>query len=627
MPTSAPSSPARGRRAALLLLLSLALCTLPWLGLTDFNTKGEPREAVVAWSMLDSGNWTLAYTNGGEMAYKPPFLHWCIAALTAVRAVLTGQGDAPAVALDEYMSRLPSALAAVAMLMACFAVFRRPDATAGLAASGRRALFAVVLLFTSFEVHRAAFACRVDMVLTACMVGALLCLYLASGGLRRTTHYYIYSAAAVLLMSLGTLTTGPVAIVLPCGAAGLYLWLRGHGLWRTAGRMALLAAAACVLPALWYWAAWREGGDAFLALVREENVDRFLGKMSYESHVNPWWYNVQTLLAGFLPWTLAALFVLVGRWCGGGRAAAHGAKPSPSGGEPLRPAQGRPLAMAGARRAGSAFPGRVRALATRTMDRLRTGDALTVFSAVVAAEIFVFYCIPSSKRSVYLLPCYPFVAWLLAGWLLRLWDAGRRSLRVYGHVVAGLSIALFLVLVAVRAGWVPDSQFRGRHAAESVAMLHALRAASWLRAVVTVVPLAAVYLWFTSRSLRSLCAVVVTLFLALDAFYQPVVLNTKSDRAEAEAIAAIVPAGQRIDSFIDAPLMHFYTVNFYLGDRIGTFDPATATEGWLLVGDRDAGTFLPEHAAAFLFSEPYYVSPKRSCDTKQRITLYRYCRK
>ena len=32
---------------------------LPFLGLTDFNTKGEPREAVVALSMLKSGDWIL----------------------------------------------------------------------------------------------------------------------------------------------------------------------------------------------------------------------------------------------------------------------------------------------------------------------------------------------------------------------------------------------------------------------------------------------------------------------------------------------------------------------------------------------------------------------------------------
>ena len=46
----------------------LAILTLiPFLGLTDFNTKGEPREAVVAYTMLEHGNWILPINNGGDI--------------------------------------------------------------------------------------------------------------------------------------------------------------------------------------------------------------------------------------------------------------------------------------------------------------------------------------------------------------------------------------------------------------------------------------------------------------------------------------------------------------------------------------------------------------------------------
>ena len=42
----------------LLILLSICVLTIfPLLGLTDYNTKGEPREAIVAYSMLEHGNW------------------------------------------------------------------------------------------------------------------------------------------------------------------------------------------------------------------------------------------------------------------------------------------------------------------------------------------------------------------------------------------------------------------------------------------------------------------------------------------------------------------------------------------------------------------------------------------
>ncbi len=55
-----------------------------FMGQTPFHTKGEPREAVVALSMLQQDNWILPINNGVDMAYKPPFFHWCIAAASTV---------------------------------------------------------------------------------------------------------------------------------------------------------------------------------------------------------------------------------------------------------------------------------------------------------------------------------------------------------------------------------------------------------------------------------------------------------------------------------------------------------------------------------------------------------------
>ena len=49
------------------------MLTVPFLGLTDFYSKGEPREAVVAYTMVEHGNWILPINNGGDIPYKPPF--------------------------------------------------------------------------------------------------------------------------------------------------------------------------------------------------------------------------------------------------------------------------------------------------------------------------------------------------------------------------------------------------------------------------------------------------------------------------------------------------------------------------------------------------------------------------
>ncbi len=66
--------------AATMVFLAAAVLLLPWLGETLFNSKGEPREAIVAVSMLESGNWILPVSYGADIPYKPPFVAWIIAA-------------------------------------------------------------------------------------------------------------------------------------------------------------------------------------------------------------------------------------------------------------------------------------------------------------------------------------------------------------------------------------------------------------------------------------------------------------------------------------------------------------------------------------------------------------------
>ncbi|MDD3908117.1 MAG: hypothetical protein PHF34_07890, partial [Bacteroidales bacterium] len=41
------------------ILLASMLLTLPYIGIGDFYTKGEPREASLAISMIQDGHWVL----------------------------------------------------------------------------------------------------------------------------------------------------------------------------------------------------------------------------------------------------------------------------------------------------------------------------------------------------------------------------------------------------------------------------------------------------------------------------------------------------------------------------------------------------------------------------------------
>ena len=235
-------------RATLLLLLLGALMFLPFLGLSDFNSKGEPREAIVAQQMLLSGNWILPETPDGEFAYKPPMFHWLI----AIASLPTGE-------VTEWTSRLPSALAAILTALYTFLFFTRRAREDAKTLS--TAFLTSIVMLTSFEVWRAAVNCRVDMVLTFFIVAALFHLYSwVEGGLRGLP------LAGIVMMGLGTLTKGPVAILLPCMVCGILALIVTHErsentrqrTWRwtkTFLRFVPLVLLALVIPALWYYAA------------------------------------------------------------------------------------------------------------------------------------------------------------------------------------------------------------------------------------------------------------------------------------------------------------------------------------------------------------------------------------
>lgn len=524
----------------MVVLVVAILMLLPFLGLTEFNTKGEPREAVVALSMIKEGNWILPVNNGVDIPYKPPFFHYCIAVLS----LLSG-------GVSEYTSRLPSALSLIALALGVFAFYRRRLSTT-------TAVVGAILLLTSFEVHRAGMNCRVDMVLTTFTVGAMLLLYRwwerGSRGL---------PVAAVLCMSCATLTKGPVGFVVPCLVMGVFSLLRGGKFWRTFLCYALLGIMSCVLPAIWYVAAWHEGGQHFLDLVYEENIGRMSGTMSYDSHVHPFTYNFLTLIIGWMPWVLLLLMSLLAKpWKVTGRNVDGNSRKETN--------------------------GRTNGVKDR-LARLRVRVMLIppakLFTWLGFLLVLFFYCLPSSKRSVYLLPCYPFMAIIIAEYIGWIWRTRRLCVsRAFVGVMAFVAVALTASLLAVRLGLVPDTIFHGKHAAENLAVLHALRDTPLdvLRLVVIVLPLLVAIdclhlsLARSNRDnvrvfLYSLMAPVVALFIALEGFYQPIVLNTKSLKPMAAYIAKTFK-GEPLYQYINSPMFHFFGADFYLDDSLKQFE-------------------------------------------------------
>jgi hypothetical protein len=515
------------RTIAIALTVLCILMVLPFIGIYDFNTKGEPREAVVAMSMLNSGNWILPVNNGVDLAFKPPFFHWCIAAFS----LLLG-------GVSEFTSRLPSAIAFIITVVSTFVFFaKRSDQKTG--------LIAAFITLTSFELHRAGFNCRVDMVLTACTVCAIYQLYAwYERGLKGMPWL------AILCMSLGTLTKGPVGIIIPCLAAGIFMLVQRVNFWKLLLRGLLVIIFSMILPACWYYAAYRQGGDNFLYLVMHpalKGVKRI---------------NVKQAILSWSP--------------------------------------------------------------------------LTRFVVITIVATLVFYTIPDCKRSTYLMPVYPFIAFLMARYIL--WLASNRAgiIRIYGHILAVLSFIVLAAFIVIKCGLLPDNMFSGKHAADNQAMLDAL-AAIWNPFTIFFICLPAIasVLWWNRRSalVKGIAGIVIltcSIQLMQDGGIQPVVLQQKSDKSMAQAIAAIVPQG-KIYSFVSANLntkdnkLRFFSIDFYTNDRLTDFLALKPQSGYLLIGDDDAKDFLGKFSQEDKYTfKLRYKGYKKTCDRGQIPCLYQF---
>ena len=81
--------------------------------------------------------------------------------------------------------------------------------------------------------------------------------------------------------------------------------------------------------------------------------------------------------------------------------------------------------------------------------------AVRLYAATCVAVIFVFYCIPASKRSTYLLPLYPFLSYFVAEGILWLSQKRAGAVRAFCGIVAALGIVLTLLYICILAGLVP----------------------------------------------------------------------------------------------------------------------------------------------------------------------------
>lgn len=547
-----------------MMIVICIISVLPWIGLGDFSTKGEPREASVAISMIDSGNWILPQVYANEFAYKPPMAHWLMAAFSYPQGYVS-----------EFTSRLPSALAFIILVGFVLVFF-------GKRVKFQEAFIATLLLITCIEIHRAAMTTRVDMLLTTFIVLGLFQLFRWEDKLELKGLPVVIP----LLFSGAVLTKGPVGIILPLFVFGVYLLMLNKYRMLTIFKSLLyIGVSSLFLPLLWYISAWKQGGDDFLNVVLAENFGRFFHvsnpNINYDlGHENGVWYNFVTLAAGFVPWTIFFFFSLFGLKL---------QKPS--------------------------MP--FKEIMLDCWKRIRSMEKVKLFSLIALVCILFFYSIPSSKRSVYLMPAYPFIALFLAQYAIYITEYRTKVTRVFAAFVASLTTVILIAFVLTMAG-VIDPVTIASHYTDRVSTLTTIEMITNMLVspsgltigiiIFTLLTLITVcYQMFKKINIKILYATIALTFainMLIDGVIMRGIRKDSSSRPFAEKVMEIYPLNET-NMFVMNNLKEYrnmYGLNFYLGNRFHNFEKEMPVNGYFFSVEQDMEHVITKYEDRYTFS-------------------------
>ncbi len=254
----------------------------------------------------------------------------------------------------EFALRLPSALFALGCIVFFLSALRER-------LSVRAQVLFILFLTFSLEWFRESISVRVDMVHASSLACGLLAGFFA---IRKEGRFGMWTIST-LMLAFATLGKGPVGIVLPALVLTCWIFLsegdKGERILKVLSSLTI----ALVLALTWYLAAYARAPDDFFRRFWHENFERFAGTMVNPPHAYSALYLYGLFFVGTLPWSAFLVVYAAKRW---------------------------------------------RFSRATLKEHWRSSSDLVKFSIISAAVIVVFYSIPSTKRGVYLLAAYPFLA-------------------------------------------------------------------------------------------------------------------------------------------------------------------------------------------------------------------------
>jgi 4-amino-4-deoxy-L-arabinose transferase-like glycosyltransferase len=313
-PGRAEASSAATMGSVLLLVVVTGLIVLPSLGFHLFEPD-EGRYAQIPHEMLDRGDWLVPTLQGEPYLDKPPLFYWLVMAAYAVFGVA------------DWVARLVPAGAVLGCVLATYFLGRK-------SVGERSAFWGALILSLAPGLASMGRILVLDGLLTLFVTIALLAGFEAIRGTTLARGWWRVMSVA---LALGTLTKGPIAVLLVIPPLLAHRWLTSHTT-RIAWRDGFAAAgiiAAINIP--WYAAITLRHREFASYFLWKHNLQRFLTPFDHEQ---PIWYFLPVLLLGLAPfvWLLPLLgrflianrpeatrrrspemgfFLLAGLWCVG----------------------------------------------------------------------------------------------------------------------------------------------------------------------------------------------------------------------------------------------------------------------------------------------------------------------
>ncbi len=295
--------PAIARSLSLAWVASLCFLAFLWnLGSVGLVDETEPLFSEAARQMTVTGDWITPMFNDATRFDKPPLIYWLVA--IAYKTI----------GVNEWAARLPSALAAIALVSGCFWILLRfsplktsapPEShetdgsgfnwIAAWVGSALVALHPLTLIWARAGVS--------DMLLSACVGLSLLAFFAGYAQPEKpqtqTRWYYCF----YIMVALAILTKGPIGAVIPALTIGLFSLYLGNWqkLWREIRLLpGTLLTLAISVP--WFVLVIARNGEAYIdSFFGYHNLERFVSVVN--RHSAPWYFYFIIVFLGFMPWS------------------------------------------------------------------------------------------------------------------------------------------------------------------------------------------------------------------------------------------------------------------------------------------------------------------------------------